>query len=209
MIKIIIKSIFTLMIRKRDFMKKICLLSLFLFVIPVMGMKNEKELFRACIWNSVLLMKQSIENGANLEARDENGWTPLMNVCSDGCLKSAKYLIKQGASLNAEDNDGDTCFDHACLAYGDHLPLIQYLEKCGVNTIVINQKMGGNVLYYMYDYPHYDYDACFKQRTYMNYFLDKGAELHRKGNQQLKTPYECFTLKDKHNLRVGLGIVKK
>jgi ankyrin repeat protein len=45
---------------------------------------------------------------ANLEARDKDGNTPLMEAVAIGSFRSADYLVKSGADVTTRNNDGDT-----------------------------------------------------------------------------------------------------
>ena len=49
-----------------------------------------------------------LEHGADLEARDGNGRTPLAIAVQCQQLQTVEYLLKLGANLEARNNDGDT-----------------------------------------------------------------------------------------------------
>jgi ankyrin repeat protein len=51
-------------------------------------------------------VKGIVEMGANIEARDPLGKTPLMNAAWVAATEIVEFLIKQGADTNALDNDG-------------------------------------------------------------------------------------------------------
>jgi ankyrin repeat protein len=55
-------------------------------------------------------MKMLIEAGADVNARDNTGETPLMYVVD---AEAAKELVEAGANINARDNDGQTPLIHA------------------------------------------------------------------------------------------------
>ncbi len=48
------------------------------------------------------------ENGANLDAKNDKGFTPLMLAATMGKTDTAERLIELGADLEAKDNDGQT-----------------------------------------------------------------------------------------------------
>ncbi len=54
--------------------------------------------------------KHWIEKGANVNAADNNGTTPLMTVKT---AEAAKMLVEAGADINARDKDGKTALAHA------------------------------------------------------------------------------------------------
>jgi len=58
--------------------------------------------------DDVTAVKKAIDNGAVIDAKDENGRTALMKASFMGSLKVAKFLIEQGADINAKREDGST-----------------------------------------------------------------------------------------------------
>jgi len=54
-----------------------------------------------------------IANGADVNAKAEEGWTPLHDAARGGHKEIAELLIAKGADLNAKDNDGETPVDYA------------------------------------------------------------------------------------------------
>ena len=59
----------------------------------------------ACKNNLPLLTQELIEHGADINARDDNGWTPLHGAESP---ETAELLIVAGADINARDDGGWT-----------------------------------------------------------------------------------------------------
>src|SRR3989338_5994357 len=49
-----------------------------------------------------------IEQGADVNAKDNNGQTPLHWAASNGNKEAAELLISKGADVNAKDNNGQT-----------------------------------------------------------------------------------------------------
>jgi ankyrin repeat protein len=48
-----------------------------------------------------------------VNAKAEEGWTPLHDAARGGHKEIAELLIAKGADLNAKDNDGETPLDWA------------------------------------------------------------------------------------------------
>ena len=49
-----------------------------------------------------------IDSGADTEAKDQNGWTPLFWAARLGYTEVVKLLVSKGASKDLKDNNGDT-----------------------------------------------------------------------------------------------------
>ena len=54
-----------------------------------------------------------LAGGADADARDENGWTPLHGAAYKGHLEIVAALLAKKAAVNAKDVDGDTPLDWA------------------------------------------------------------------------------------------------
>uniref|UniRef100_A0A8D2MT72 Protein phosphatase 1 regulatory subunit n=1 Tax=Zonotrichia albicollis TaxID=44394 RepID=A0A8D2MT72_ZONAL len=68
---------------------------------------------QACIDDNVDMVKFLVENGANINQPDNEGWIPLHAAASCGYLDIAEYLISQGAHVGAVNSEGDTPLDIA------------------------------------------------------------------------------------------------
>ena len=53
-------------------------------------------------------MQLLLNAGANSEARDRRGDTPLLRAASKGHVSSVKILLDNGAQVNAKSRAGDT-----------------------------------------------------------------------------------------------------
>jgi ankyrin repeat protein len=58
--------------------------------------------------------KLFLEDGANVEERDEWGFTPLFNACSRKQLEVARLLLENGADVDKEVDDHETPLHVAC-----------------------------------------------------------------------------------------------
>ena len=58
-------------------------------------------------------VKQHLDAGTDVNAKDESGWTPLHWAASKVHNKTAKLLIKEGADVNAVNKDGLSPLDYA------------------------------------------------------------------------------------------------
>ncbi len=53
-------------------------------------------------------MKYLKSVGADINAKDNDGWTPLYSASLRGQLEVVKYLKSVGADIHAKSNDGET-----------------------------------------------------------------------------------------------------
>ena len=58
--------------------------------------------------NNAAEAKRLIANGADVNAKNEDGWTPLHLAAIQNAAEVAKVLIANGAEVNANDNRGNT-----------------------------------------------------------------------------------------------------
>ena len=66
-----------------------------------LGMKN---IHSACQDGSVEELQQLLIEGANLDEKDNSGWTPLHYACKYGHVDVVKLLIERGVELEAQDH---------------------------------------------------------------------------------------------------------
>ena len=67
-----------------------------------------KKLLETAAYGKVKKIKQLIEDGAEINAKDKYGYTPLHNAACHRNIKVVKQLIKDGAEINAKNNFGRT-----------------------------------------------------------------------------------------------------
>lgn len=61
----------------------------------------------------MLVYRLLLESGADIEAKNHVGQTPLHNALSSSRFKIVKLLLEYGADKNIPDNDGRTALDLA------------------------------------------------------------------------------------------------
>ncbi|XP_011698880.1 PREDICTED: protein phosphatase 1 regulatory subunit 12A-like isoform X5 [Wasmannia auropunctata] len=87
---------------------------------------------QACIDDDLDMVEFLVEQGADINRGDNEGWTPLHATASCGFVSIAKYLIEQGCNLAAVNNDGELALD---IAESDEMEdmLQQHINKAGID----------------------------------------------------------------------------
>ncbi|XP_025067164.1 protein phosphatase 1 regulatory subunit 12B isoform X7 [Alligator sinensis] len=86
----------------------------------------------ACIDENLDMVKFLVENGADVNQQDNEGWTPLHAVASCGYLNIAEYLISHGANVAAVNSEGEVPSDIAEEAAMKDL-LLEQVKKQGLD----------------------------------------------------------------------------
>jgi ankyrin repeat protein len=92
------------------------------------------NLRNAILVGNVQIVKDSLDSGANVNGRDQDGWTPLMFAAFHGRAEIVKVLLDRGADIRIKDNNGTTALMAA--VNSRHLDIIEILLDRGadVNT---------------------------------------------------------------------------
>ncbi|HQQ11315.1 MAG TPA: ankyrin repeat domain-containing protein, partial [Synergistales bacterium] len=64
---------------------------------------SEKALFDATKRGDIAGVTRLIDRGADIEAQDKEGWTPLHYACMNGRTDIARLLLDRGADIEARD----------------------------------------------------------------------------------------------------------
>lgn len=87
---------------------------------PLPGTKDA-ELVEAAFVCDFLRVRELLEAGANVNARDEEGRTPLFSAVLGASVGLVGLLLEKGADVNAKDDEGWTALHFAAQEY---LPVI-------------------------------------------------------------------------------------
>jgi ankyrin repeat protein len=129
-----------------------------------------------------------ISKGADVNAKGEDGWTPLHEAAWDDRKEIAELLISKGADVNAKNDIESTPLHHA--AYYGHKEVAKLLIAKGAD---VNAKdgVGRTPLHKAVYYGH---------KEIVGLLLTKGADVNAKGEgglNQGKTPLD-WAIENKH-----------
>ncbi|XAR61262.1 hypothetical protein NMG60_11034909 [Bertholletia excelsa] len=96
-------------------------------------------LLRAARMEDVHAMKSCLAEGAEVNERDQNGWTPLHRAAFKGRAEGVELLLGNGARVDLADNDGRTPL-HLAIEAG-HLQIARQLIAHGARAN--NKKIKG------------------------------------------------------------------
>lgn len=75
------------------------------------------------------IVKYLVEEGASIEGKSAEGWTPMMWATKSGHIEVVEYLIEKGADLNVGDKDKYTAYDWSRCGSGGSYPKISSLLR--------------------------------------------------------------------------------
>lgn len=107
--------------------------------------------------SSITATLNIISNGANIDALDSNGKTPLMYAAELGLFDQTKLLIESKAKLNIQDNLGKTAIIYSANGTdNNHKKIYQLFLNKNANAR-LKDKLGSNA---------YDYKQVRQQEEY-------------------------------------------
>ncbi len=113
-----------------------------IFVIGVFGVytidanASELTLIDRVYWGDITNVSNLIKNGADVNERSSNGWTPLMWAAKKGNFDILKMLLGSRAKVNLKSNKGDTALSIA--AREGHEDIVSLLLEKNADFGVVN-----------------------------------------------------------------------
>ena len=107
----------------------------------LVGCSNEEveiSLIQAAKNGNIELVKGALDNGANVNAKDADGWTALHQSALYGPKEVVELLITKGADINAKERDGWAPLDQA--AYNGHIEIAELLISKGADVNTKNNR---------------------------------------------------------------------
>jgi ankyrin repeat protein len=96
-------------------------------------------LILAALHKNVDLLRWLIENGANVNHQDRNGYSALHFAAQEKTQEAAKLLLDNGASLELADIHGNTPIWTAIFSAKGELELVKLYVQRGANLDVLNK----------------------------------------------------------------------
>ncbi len=116
------------------------LLFLLFFVITfaACSKKADKKLLDFAKLSDIAGVVSSINSGANVNARDDFGWTPVMVAAENGSETILRILLKNGGNVNVRNKYDWTPLMYA--ARNNHYSIVKLLLKNGAETSLVNSE---------------------------------------------------------------------
>src|SRR5260370_927536 len=84
---------------------------------------------RKCRYGHLDIARLLLQNGASVDSRQKDGWTPLAFASWDGHLDMMHLLLQNGTTVDSHANDGRTPL--AIASWYGHLDAIRLLLQNG------------------------------------------------------------------------------
>ncbi|CAL4126409.1 unnamed protein product, partial [Meganyctiphanes norvegica] len=97
---------------------------------PIENIENEK-LYNAAMKNDVAAVRLSLENGADVNSKHDQGRSSLYIACKEGHRYVVQELLEAGVEKDNTASNGWTPLHTACT--GGHLEIIKLLLAAGAN----------------------------------------------------------------------------
>lgn len=89
------------------------------------------NLCAAARMGDVKTIQKLLDHGANVNGRDQNGWTALHRASFKGRIEAARALIDNGVDVNGRDEEGYTALH--CAVESGHVDVTELLVKKGAD----------------------------------------------------------------------------
>jgi hypothetical protein len=122
-------------------------------------------------------VRRLLKQGANVEARDQNGFTPLVLATSSGLTSTVTVLLEAGANTEAKDDDGSTPLMRSAIV--GNAAIAKILIRSGAN-VEARDDGGRTPLILAAFYSEEDDPEGYQQREVVQSLLGAGANINAK-----------------------------
>ena len=105
--------------------------------VVLVGCGSSVDIHQAAYDGDIQAVKQHLVDGTDVNAKDDDGWTPLQDATTSGHKEIVELLITKGADVNVKTEEGETPL-HTAVA-NDHKEIIELLIDKGAD---VNAKTG-------------------------------------------------------------------
>ena len=146
--------------------------------VVLVGCGGSVDINKAATKGDIAAIKQYLNAGNDVDARNESEWTVLMYAANNGRKEIAELLIAKGADVNIKDESGHTPLYAA--ASDGHREIAELLIAKGADVNAKERENGGTPLHW----------AAFRGRNEVAVFLiAEGADVNAK-NKADATPLD-------------------
>lgn len=156
------------------------------------------KLFRAIENNDIIAVEHVLRDGANIEARETNGTTPLMKAAEHGSVPLVSLLLESGADVSTEDEQSETALIYAARGGWVHVVnlLVRLAGTKDKNRALFQAVEGGPVMIKTDDapadptrLPSPPAEVLKSWTVTVETLLDNGAEIEAR-NEDGSTPLD-------------------
>jgi len=150
----------------------------------ILYMNNNTHLIHIILMGQLEIANKLIDNGANLDIKNDVGNTALMYACKHHYNVLVDKLILKGIDISLSNNDGDTAFNWAC--YSKNVEIVKLLLHIHnkADIYVISPKWGSAVESCLMNIGTQSFNE--NSATIIKLLLQCGYKLNDKGLTLLK-----------------------
>lgn len=93
---------------------------------------QEEKLLRGARLENLIMVKEALDAGADMNAKDEDGWTAIAIASQVGSIEIVAKLLEKGADVNTKTNDDNTALISA--SYKGYKDIVEKLLKAGAEV---------------------------------------------------------------------------
>jgi ankyrin repeat protein len=138
---------------------------------PTAAKLSDEEFLGLCEWGTPEKIKAAIENGANVNAKDADGYTALMYTARKNNAEVVSMLLERGADVNAKNKGGYTALIFA-IGHPNYAEVISMLLERGAD---VNAKTNEGITPLMRA-------ASRNGESVVSALIDAGADMGAKNN---------------------------
>jgi len=165
---------------------------IFAFVLSLNGYALAENLFDAAKAGNLEKVTQLIEEGANVNIRNDSGVTPLHLAAYRGDKDIAEILILKGADIDSQTDAGDTPLMWAVKREKSNL--VELIVQKGA-TVDLKDGIGRTPLAMACGLINHGKSACFKCAEIL---IQNGADVNAAGDDGHTPLYWATAAKDQH-----------